>query len=196
MGERRGSHSPRPRADGRSTCVHREDGTYVSRLGAALAPRVHFFAFVASWQETMVEHFVSHYASLGIDLVARSNLTLHVVGGAKADAERRCAQFLRAKGIPFASATIWSSEAKARLANAYIRRMPPDALLMYPDLDEFFRLPCNVDHLARAPLHLRGKFVDRLAPRRACAPQPRLQRTPSIFEQFPARCSGVVRAAT
>ena len=98
MGERRGRRSPRPRADGESACVRREDGNYVSRLGAALARRIHFFAFLTSWQETMVEHFVSHYTSLGIDLVARSNLTLHAVGGAMADAERRCAHFLRAKG--------------------------------------------------------------------------------------------------
>ena len=167
----------------------------MSRLGAALAPRIFFFAFLASWQDTMVEHFVSHYASLGIDLVARSNLTLHAVGGENAAAERRCARFLRAQGIPFARTASYSSAAKAQLANAYIRSLPQDALLMYPDLDEFFHLPCSVDHLAREPLHLRGRMVDRLAPRWACAPQPRLQRTPSIFEQFPARCKGVVPVA-
>lgn len=177
-------------------CVSEEGGHHLSQLSAALALRIFFFAFVAGSQDVMVQHFVSHYTALGVDLVARSNITVHTVGGAYAVPERRCAHFIRSKGIPFAIAESWSSQAKLALANAYIRTLPPDALLMYPDLDEFFRLPCDLDHRVRAPIILKGGWVDRLAPRWACAPQPRLQPTPSIFAQFSTRCFGVVAAGS
>merc|ERR1712087_1064480 len=124
----------------------------------------------------MIVHFIAHYQAMGIDFVTRSNLSLHVLGGAAANRarERRSIHHLISKSIPFDMAEKWSSGIKTSMVNAYLRSLPRDAFLMYPDLDEFFSLPCHLNRLTSAATILVSSWSDRLALRWACSPQPRL----------------------
>ncbi|EOD14021.1 hypothetical protein EMIHUDRAFT_119655 [Emiliania huxleyi CCMP1516] len=183
-----------------------EEGTSAgsARLPPSVASRTYLYAFVVASAPELLAHFIHHYRELGIDFAARSRLIVDPARGDEATAalaRREAASFalLREAGVPYSNNTqgTWSSKLKSVLVNEYLRALPADALLMYPDLDEFFSLPCGLEAMLPpdARVNLQAKFVDRLAPHWACAPQPRLVgpsgRRPiatSIHAQFPVQC--------
>ena len=186
-------------------CLSREGTSAGSaRLPPSVASRTYLYAFVVASAPELLAHFIAHYHSLGINFAARSRLIVDPARGDEATAalaRREAASFalLREAGVPYSNNTqgTWSSKLKSVLVNEYLRALPADALLMYPDLDEFFSLPCGLEAMLPpdARVNLQAKFVDRLAPHWACAPQPRLVgpsgRRPiatSIHAQFPVQC--------
>mmetsp|Transcript_32650 Transcript_32650/g.108978 ORF Transcript_32650/g.108978 Transcript_32650/m.108978 type:complete len:380 (-) Transcript_32650:117-1256(-) len=186
-------------------CLSREGTSAGSaRLPPSVGSRTYLYAFVVASAPELLAHFIRHYRELGIDFAARSRLIVDPARGDEATAalaRREAASFdlLREAGVPYSNNTqgTWSSKLKSVLVNEYLRALPADALLMYPDLDEFFSLPCGLEAMLPpdARVNLQAKFVDRLAPHWACAPQPRLVgpsgRRPiatSIHAQFPVQC--------
>ena len=125
----------------------------LNRLPTAVTARVHLFAYIHAGDPALLAHWLRHYASLGLDL-SRANITLdeHMdeEPSAATPNHRRMLvkasrELLHAYGVPFRAAHGYSSEAKTAAANAYMATLPRDALLVYPDLDELFHYPCNLE---------------------------------------------------
>mmetsp|Transcript_9242 Transcript_9242/g.29327 ORF Transcript_9242/g.29327 Transcript_9242/m.29327 type:complete len:296 (-) Transcript_9242:87-974(-) len=207
-----GSDNPRFSATGAGRCPNSENSTLPGskskewrmgggRLTGSAAARTYFFAFAAGSEDVLLEHFVSHYSALGINFATNSRLVLHLTGAAEVAArEQASVAYLRRKSIPFRSSPRYTSKIKALLANGYLRTLPDEALLMYPDLDEFFALPCRVgDLLARSERKflLTAKFRERLPRHWACDPFPRLQPASErpIHAQYPVACPIIASGA-
>eukprot|EP00965_Chrysotila_dentata_P225701 6194932-Pleurochrysis_carterae.AAC.3 len=112
-------------------------------LSVALASRVHLYAFVTGLQSSLLEHWLSHYLSLGVDLRNRAQIHLHV---ASKESTREQGELEKSRKLlrKFAGPSsviedkAWSSNLKTQMANAYIAKLPSNAMVIYPDLDEFF----------------------------------------------------------
>ncbi|EOD07938.1 hypothetical protein EMIHUDRAFT_435269 [Emiliania huxleyi CCMP1516] len=207
-----GGARPRFSATGAGRCPNSKNSTLPGsksnewrigggRLTGSAAARTYFFAFAAGSEDVLLEHFVSHYSALGINFATNSRLVLHLTGAAEVAArEQASVAYLRGKSIPFRSSPRYTSQIKALLANGYLRTLPDEALLMYPDLDEFFALPCRVgDLLARSERKflLTAKFRERLPRHWACDPFPRLQPASvrPIHAQYPVACPIIASGA-
>ena len=79
------------------------------------------------------------------------------------------------------------SDLKRDAANAYLRTLPPNGLLVYPDLDEFFDAPPRAIAAAAAAYggFVLGHMVDRVAADWALRD---VTQTP-LWRQFPRRCA-------
>ena len=77
----------------------------------------------------------------------------------------------------------YTSGYKKQLVNAHLASLPADALLVYPDVDEFFEYPCDVlATLATGRHHATcATMVDRLGSGAVLAP---LRPSPAIEQQF------------
>ena len=83
----------------------------------------------------------------------------------------------------------YSSPVKQALANAFMDSLPRDALLVYPDSDEFFAYPCDVEAVVARDGAVHGHMVERIAAnwefRDVVAPG---AGAPALPAQFPLQC--------
>merc|ERR1719335_1189637 len=82
----------------------------------------------------------------------------------------------------------YHSNIKRRAVNSFIRTLPNDAWVVYPDLDEFFEYPCSVLENLDRQIDFQGIMMDRIGPGFTL---PSITTTPSIEEQFPLSCPGL-----
>ena len=165
----------------------------LARFPPSLSDRVHFFSFVAADLFHMLAHALRYYRHLGVDFRERSRFVVHNASGA--EALRKTTTYLDRYGAPYAVRGDWSSALKRDLANAYLATLPWDALLVYPDLDEFFAYPCDLEGLVLRKLAIAGDMADRVAfdwrlARLKALPATRLVTNASLIaSQFPRSCS-------
>ena len=82
---------------------------------------------------TLSDHFVDHYAALGVD---PARMRAVVDDGPAADALRAS---LARRGVSVAAAAArYSSATRTALLNDWLRTLPGDAWALAPDVDEFF----------------------------------------------------------
>lgn len=166
-----------------------------SRLGGALLERLYFYAFVTTDDPELLEHFLEFYDRRGVDFAAPGRSRIYVNPGLnKTNAkDRRVHRILLtfvkdAYGANVRSAPVFSSDIKRDLANDFLRELPRDGLLMFPDLDEFFDAP---PALVEASANAYGGFVlghmvDRVARDWRLS---RMHRRSKIWGQYPLRCA-------
>ena len=133
----------------------------LTRFPKATAEKVHFFSFVAADLYHMLAHALRYYTHLGLDLRQRGRVVVHNASG-PANLERT-ATYLRRYGVSYVVSNVYSSAIKRGAANAYLRSLPTDAWLVYPDLDEFFAFPCALDEIMSRGAFISGIMVDRVA---------------------------------
>jgi len=138
----------------------------------------------------LLRHFLVHYASLGIRLPTHAHICLQ--------GDEATAQFaypvLREFGVTNVSlAPEYSSKLKLGLVNQFIRLLPADAFMVYPDADEMFHFPNSsvlaplIEDRSGYTLTICGDMLDRIASDFTLPP---LRLTPSLDEQFPV-CANV-----
>ena len=146
--------------------------------------RVHLWAMVSVVQNDLLQHFLQHYADLGIDLARRATFVLHVTPASEATANTTRA-VMAAHGVDVhQSVTVvgkYTTVYKKQLVNTHLASLPSDALLVYPDVDEFFEYPCDVlNTLATGRHHATcATMVDRLSSEATLAtlrPSPAIER--------------------
>jgi hypothetical protein len=114
---------------------------------ASVFPQVHFFGFVSGRQSALLSHWLAHYAALGVRMRDRAHVVLHT--GAR-DAHERAevaasrAELRRAHVREVREVHAYTSDLKEAAVNAYLATLPEGALLIYPDLDEFFGYGCRM----------------------------------------------------
>mmetsp|Transcript_11487 Transcript_11487/g.24622 ORF Transcript_11487/g.24622 Transcript_11487/m.24622 type:complete len:393 (-) Transcript_11487:203-1381(-) len=166
------------------------------RFPTSLTKRIYLFAFVTGQQSSLLGHWLTHYSRLGLDFSQRSYIMLHNAtedtAGSMAELERSRALLYSFAGTNAVHEShIWSSALKSDGANAYMASLPPDSMLVYPDMDEFFEFECvQLEKIAASalPIAIVSQMEDRLAADfqlRSVLPDVRLTR------QFPLRCSVV-----
>ena len=162
-----------------------ETGARACRPLAGGAP-VHLWAMVSVMQNDLLDHFLQHYTDLGIDLARRATFALHVppdsealLNATRALLAARGVDVLRGVSVVAKYTTVY----KKQLVNAHLASLPADALLVYPDVDEFFEYPCDVlATLATGRHHATcATMVDRLGSGAVLAP---LRPSPAIEQQF------------
>ena len=165
----------------------------LARFPAAVGERVYFFSFVAADLFHMLAHALRYYKHLGVDFRRRARFVVHNASGAVPLAKTLA--YLDRYGAAYAVRSDWSSALKRDLANAYLATLPTDALLVYPDLDEFFAYPCDLSALVAARRAISGLMSDRVAfdwrlARLAALPGgARVTRQHAIDFQFPRKCA-------
>ena len=163
------------------------------RLPKAIRQHLYFYAMVSSEDPELLRHFLDFYAGRGIRLAERGrallmlhpplnmNLTTHrltknIVDGAFGSAMRKNVREVHD----------FSSEIKRDAANEFLKKLPKDALLMFPDLDEFFDAPSkDMERTLKKYGAVLGHMVDRVAEDWA------LRKTTirPLWLQYPRRCA-------
>ena len=133
-----------------------------ARLGASIADRLYFFAFVDGSDASRVGKFLDYYAARGAALRTPGRAQIVVHRGTTATAQVVAA---RAHGENARGTANYSSTLKRDAANAFLATLPPRGLLMYPDLDEFFDAAPDVMEAAANATGgwVRGFMVDRIS---------------------------------
>ena len=98
-------------------------------------------------EPAMLAHWVAWYEALGVDLrsPARTRVWVHVPRGAAGAPRAKATMAVLARVAGVNASETYSSPVKQALANAFMDSLPRDALLVYPDSDEFFAYPCDVE---------------------------------------------------
>lgn len=120
---------------------------------------VHLWTMVAASSPNILRHFILHYSALGISKQNMFFLT-HAISKTE---EEQIFSILIENGIDPISQTkvtrSYSSNEKMSSVNDHIRnRLSSDSWLVYPDVDEFFHLPCKIPDRFKG---ICGKMVDR-----------------------------------
>lgn len=174
----------------------------------AWSDRVYLWSLVSAKSHMMLAHWLSHYASLGIRLASHASIVVEGTG----DSVERSRSTLSRYGVSNVSfvsdltsrdRTVVGDASHNRSVlgiaanlrhgvNAFLERLPPDAWLVWADVDEFFTWPCDANlssSFGRSPLAFCGRMSDRISPERGMVG---VTATPSISEQFPV-CTSLRR---
>ena len=122
---------------------------------------VYLWTMVASSAVDILAHFLEHYIDAGVP-PENMNFLINPVGNyTRLD---KLYKILGDYGVDVNnSATVhtgrFHSDVKREAVNAFIRTLPNDAWLTYPDLDEFFHYPCRRPDPFES---LCGRMVDRI----------------------------------
>ena len=158
-----------------------------------IRPLLHLFSFLPGDDATMLRHWLRHYDSLGID-PARVRFARVNASGAEARAAwASSAAVLRHFGIDEASQVVvapsetYSDALKLAAVNAWLKTLPLDAWVTFPDADELFSFPCGTAEVVRRGGADRfcAQLVDRLAASGRIEP---LRPWPDVSVQFPVEC--------
>ena len=99
-----------------------------------VADRVYLWSMVEATEAILLRHFLTHYLSLGI----RSSHA-HICLQGENEILSPALHVLDAFSVANRSvAPVYSSKIKAGLVNGFLRTLPIDAWLVYPDADEMF----------------------------------------------------------
>ena len=171
-----------------SQCAYAKPGL----LPQAIRSRLAFFAFISMDEPEMLEHWLSWYGWLGAPVsdAARSLVVVHVPPGEAGSANAAATlAHLKAAGVSRVNETaVYSSRIKQTMVNDFIGRLPRDALLVYPDSDEFFAFPCDVEAVLAADGAVHGHMVERMASTWEFA-DVRPPKAAPIWDQFPLHCA-------
>ena len=160
-------------------------------LPKSLRKRLAFFAFVTMDEPAMLAHWVAWYEALGVDLrsPARTRVWVHVPRGEAGAPRAKATMAVLARVAGVNATETYSSPVKQALANAFMDSLPRDALLVYPDSDEFFAYPCDVEAVVARDGAVHGHMVERIAAnwefRDVVAPG---AGAPALPAQFPLQC--------
>ena len=185
-----GCHVPRRAAAAEAEAARGASDEVGARACRPLAggQPVYLWAMVSVMQNDLLSHFLQHYAALGVDLARRATFVLHVPPGGGFDASANATRALMAaRGVDVTRSVTevvkYTTIYKKLLANAHLASLPADALLVYPDVDEFFEYPCDVLRtLATGSHHATcATMVDRLGSEAVLSP---LRPSPAIEQQF------------
>ena len=120
-----------------NNALQEANGCVLSRLSLTVAKRTALFAFIAASQNTILtKEWLLHYKTLGVQL-HRSKVVVDT-GGASSTAVDATTHILRSRDVQVELISEYTSELKRMTVNKFIRTLPPDSLLVYPDSDELF----------------------------------------------------------
>ena len=163
------------------------------RLPKAIRQHLYWYAMVSSEDPDLLRQFLDFYAGRGVRLAekGRARLLLHPPLNMNMTTHRLTKNIV---DDAFGSAikknvrevSDFSSEIKRDCANEYLKTLPKDALLMFPDLDEFFDAPSkDMERTLKKYGAVLGHMVDRVAEDWA------LRKTTNrpLWLQYPRRCA-------
>eukprot|EP00971_Amphidinium_carterae_P175358 3476083-Amphidinium_carterae.1 len=152
----------------------------------AVSIEVRLFTMVRVTDTLLLEHFLKHYHSLGVQLDRHARFVLQE-GDAPPSASSKIQRILGRYNIAnYVFVQNYTSHLKTQLINEYIITMHRDNFVLYPDIDEFFDFPCDLqERIARGIYTFWGRMADRLGPGFTI---PTLKASPDIHEQFPISC--------
>ena len=153
------------------------------RFNKTLTSKLYFFAYVTSRNPELLKHFLSFYTARGIRFKEPGRALL-VVSPSVSDVKPILDEVVHPDNIREAST--YTSDLKREAVNAYLKTLPKNKYLMYPDLDEFFDIPSPMIDaaLATGDGFVLGTMVDRIAETwrlDAISDEP-------LWRQFPRRC--------
>ena len=153
------------------------------RFNKTLTSKLYFFAYVTSRNPELLKHFLSFYTARGIRFKEPGRALL-VVSPSVSDVKPILDEVVHPDNIREAST--YTSDLKREAVNAYLKTLPKNKYLMYPDLDEFFDVPTPLIDaaLVTGDGFVLGTMVDRIAETwrlDAITNEP-------LWRQFPRRC--------
>ena len=153
------------------------------RFNKTLTSKLYFFAYVTSRNPELLKHFLAFYAARGIRFKEPGRALL-VVSPSLSDVKPILDEVVHPDNLREAST--YTSDLKREAVNAYLKTLPKNKYLMYPDLDEFFDVPTpRIDAaLVTGGGFVLGTMVDRIAETwrlDAITNEP-------LWRQFPRRC--------
>ena len=153
------------------------------RFNKTLTSKLYFFAYVTSRNPELLKHFLAFYAARGIRF-KEPGRALIIVSPSLKDVKPILDIYMHPDNIREAST--YTSDLKREAVNEYLKTLPKNRYLMYPDLDEFFDIPSSkIDEaLATGDGFVLGTMVDRIAETwrlDAITNEP-------LWSQFPRRC--------
>ena len=168
-----------------ATLVFTKDGNCGApqRFNKTLTSKLYFFAYVTSRNPELLKHFLAFYAARGIRFKEPGRALL-VVSPSLSDVKPILDEVVHPDNIREAST--YTSDLKREAVNAYLKTLPKNKYLMYPDLDEFFDIPTPLldEALVTGGGFVLGTMVDRIAETwrlNSITNEP-------LWRQFPRRC--------
>jgi len=173
-------------------CVGKHERAASTRCStlAFLAQQLFLFTFLLSDDAKMLHHFLRHYHRLGV-LPTHTGAVVRVREGSSAASLTATLGVLQAAGVLRERVRVIdqppSDELKLRLINKHISSLPPDAFVIYGDVDELFEYPCALEKLVRKQRFtcLSGGMCDQMA---ASGNISELQYEPDVALQYPLAC--------
>jgi hypothetical protein len=153
------------------------------RFNKTLTSKLYFFAYVTSRNPELLKHFLAFYAARGIRFKEPGRALL-VVSPSLHDVKPILDMYMHPDN--YQEAATYTSDLKREAVNAYLKTLPKNKYLMYPDLDEFFDVPSPIIDaaLVTGGGFVLGSMVDRIAETwrlDAITNEP-------LWRQFPRRC--------
>ena len=153
------------------------------RFNKTLTSKLYFFAYVTSRNPELLKHFLAFYAARGIRF-KEPGRSLIIVSPSIDDVKPILDMYMHPDN--YQEAATYTSDLKREAVNAYLKTLPKNKYLMYPDLDEFFDMPTPLldAALATGDGFVLGTMVDRIAETwrlDAITNEP-------LWRQFPRRC--------
>ena len=168
-----------------ATLVFTKDGNCnpPERFNKTLTSKLYFFAYVTSHNPELLKHFLSFYTARGIRF-KEPGRALIIVSPSLSDVKPILDMYMHPDN--YQEAATYTSDLKREAVNAYLKTLPKNRYLMYPDLDEFFDIPSpRIDEaLVTGDGFVLGSMVDRIAETwrlDAITNEP-------LWRQFPRRC--------
>ena len=153
------------------------------RFNKTLTSKLYFFAYVTSRNPELLKHFLAFYAARGIRFKEPGRARV-VVSPSVSDVKPILDEVVHRDN--YLEAATYTSDLKREAVNAYLKTLPKNKYLMYPDLDEFFDIPTPLIDaaLVTGDGFVLGSMVDRIAETwrlDAISEEP-------LWRQFPRRC--------
>ena len=153
------------------------------RFNKTLTSKLYFFAYVTSRNPELLKHFLAFYAARGIRF-KEPGRSLIIVSPSIDDVKPILDMYMHPDN--YQEAATYTSDLKREAVNAYLKTLPKNKYLMYPDLDEFFDIPSPMidGALVTGDGFVLGTMVDRIAETwrlDAITNEP-------LWRQFPRRC--------
>ena len=153
------------------------------RFNKTLTSKLYFFAYVTSRNPELLKHFLAFYAARGIRFKEPGRARV-VVSPSVSDVKPILDTYIHRDNV--VEAASYTSDLKRAAVNAYLKTLPKNKYLMYPDLDEFFDVPSPMldAALVTGGGFVLGTMVDRIAETWRLAA---ITNEP-LWHQFPRRC--------
>ena len=153
------------------------------RFNTTLTSKLYFFAYVTSRNAELLKHFLAFYAARGIRF-KEPGRSLIIVSPSIDDVKPILDMYMHPDN--YQEAATYTSDLKREAVNAYLKTLPKNKYLMYPDLDEFFDIPTPLidEALVTGDGFVLGTMVDRIAETwrlNSITNEP-------LWRQFPRRC--------
>mmetsp|Transcript_34321 Transcript_34321/g.76766 ORF Transcript_34321/g.76766 Transcript_34321/m.76766 type:complete len:767 (+) Transcript_34321:2-2302(+) len=126
-----------------------------------MSSKLYLWNMVPSLDYDLLEHFLDHYRSLGVDLTARTHILIHKKDEQSLQEMLRVLESFGVKNINVTDS--YKSREKKAAVNLWLASLPEDSWALYPDSDEFFSFPCSMQGLIDDGIDaFRGEMMERL----------------------------------